>query len=213
MITRKNSLLALSLLICFALSGYQFALSQTNMVQNPGFEDPTNDPWTMWVEGSGDGAAAEMIVDNSESVVGNQSLLINITAEGGDKRVELHQQPFNAQNGQSFTYSLWAKTEAGKTRDAKMVANERATPWTTYGSQEIQITDQWAEFWVAVNMTADSTNLGIYVELKDTPAPARVWFDNFRLYEGDYVPEDLGPTSVEPYMKSTSTWAAIKSGF
>lgn len=211
MITRKSSLLVISLSICFVLAGYQIALSQANLLQNPGFEDPTNAPWTMWVEGSDDGAAAEMIVDNSESVTGNQSLLINITAEGGDKRVELHQNPFTAQNGQKLTYALWAKTEAGKTRNATMRSNERADPWTTYGSQEIEITDQWTEFWASVEMTADSVNLGIYVELKDTPAPARIWFDNFRLYEGEYVPEDIGPASVEPHRKSTSTWAAIKS--
>ena len=211
MITRKNSLLVISLSICFVLAGYQIALSQANLLQNPGFEDPTNDPWTMWVEGKADGAAAEMIVDGSESVAGNQSLLVDITAEGGDKRVEIHQNPFTALNGQSLTYAFWAKVEAGKTRDARMASNERADPWTTYGSQDIELTDQWTEFWVPVEMTADSVNLGVYVELKDTPAPARVWLDNFRLYEGAYVAEDIGTSSVEPHRKATSTWAAIKS--
>ncbi len=210
MISGKNSLLVISLSICFVLAGHQIALSQANLLQNPGFEDPTNAPWTMWVEDQAGGAAAEMIVDGSESISGSQSLLISITAQGGDKRVELHQNPFVAQTGQVLTYAFWAKTEAG-TRSARMISNERAAPWTSYGSQEIEITDQWTEFWVQVEMTVDSTNVGIYVELKDTPAPARIWFDHFRFYVGEYVPEDIGPASVEPHRKSTSTWAAIKS--
>jgi len=212
MTIKKSSLLAISLSLCFVLAISQMALGQANLVQNPGFEDATNAPWTMWVEGKDAGAAAEMIIDDSESIVGNQSMLINITAAGADeKRVELHQKPFIATNGDVFTYAVWAKTESGKTRTASLRSNERADPWTTYGSKDIEITDQWTEFWTPVEMTADSVNLGIYVELKDTPAPARVWFDNFRLYLGDYVPEDIGPAAVAPHGKSTSTWAAIKS--
>ena len=214
MITRKSSLLALFLSICFSLAGYQIALAQVNILQNADFEDATNAPWTMWVEDQAGGAAAAMIVDNSESITGNQSLLIDITAQGGDKRVELHQNKFDLQNGQILTYAFWAKTEAGKTRSARMISNERAAPWTSYGSQNIEINDQWTEFWVPVEMTVDSANVGIYVELKDTPAPARIWFDHFRFYVGDFVEEDLtGPASVEPHRKSTSTWAAIKSEF
>lgn len=211
MVIKKDSLLAISLSLCFVLAVSQMALGQANLLQNPGFEDPTNAPWTMWVEGQADGAAAEMIIDDSESIVGDQSMLINITAEGGDKRVELHQRPFVANNGDVLTYAVWAKTESGKTRVASLRSNERADPWTTYGSKEIEITDQWTEFWTPVEMTADSVNLGIYVELKDTPAPARIWFDNFRFYVGDYVPEDIGPAAVAPNGKSTTTWATIKS--
>jgi hypothetical protein len=212
MITRRS--VTLFLTVCFVLFGCQFTLAQENLLQNPDFEDATTAPWSMWVEGQAAGAAAEMIIDNTESVTGNQSLLIDITAEGGDKRVELHQNPFTLDNGQILTYALWAKTEPGKTRSARMICNERAAPWTSYGSTEIEITDQWTEFWVLPEMTVDSVNVGIYVELKDTPAPAKIWFDHFRFYVGEYIAEDLAePASVEPYEKSTSTWSAIKSAF
>ena len=212
MTIRKSSLLAISLSLFFVLAASQMALGQANLVLNPGFEDATNAPWTMWIEGKDAGAAAEMIIDNSESFTGNQSMLINIISAGADeKRVELHQKPFIATNGDVFTYAVWAKTESGKTRAASLRSNERADPWTTYASKDIEITDQWTEFWTPVEITADSENLGIYVQLQDTPNPARVWFDNFRLYLGDYVPEDIAPSAVAPNGKSTTTWATIKS--
>lgn len=61
-------------------------------------------------------------------------------------------------------------------------------------------------------MTADDNNVGIYVELRDTEG--LVWFDHFRLYEGEYVEEELEgilKIAVEPRSKLLSTWAGIKS--
>ena len=213
MMIRKSSWLAILLSMCFVFAGYHVTLAQVNLLQNADFEDPTDAPWTMWIEGAAAGAAATKGVDNSDSITGNQSLLIEISAEGGDKRVELHQNPFTLKNGQKLIYAFWAKTEAGKTRDARMISNERAAPWTSYGSQDITITDRWTEYWIPVEMTADSERVGIYVELRDTPAPARVWFDHFRFYVGDYVEENLvdTTTSVEPASKLAVTWSSIKA--
>jgi len=62
-------------------------------------------------------------------------------------------------------------------------------------------------------MPADDNIAGVYVELKDTVG--RTWFDHFRLYEGDYIEEDMGGLgkgkAVRPLDKLVSTWSAIKN--
>ena len=153
-----------------------------------------------------------MIIDEEEVLTGDQSLLIDIDQKGGGQRVELHQDPFVLKKGQQLTYAFWAKLEEGEVRTAKMVANHRADPWTTYASKPINMTEEWTEFWVLVDVTEDDNNVGIYVELRDTEG--FVWFDRFRLYEGEYVEEELegvGKISVEPRGKLISKWAGIKS--
>lgn len=197
--------------VCLALSGAYVTQAQEveNLVQNAGFEDGVVAPWTMWVEDSA--AVATMTIDNEEKLTGDHSLLIDVSKEGSGQRVELHQNPFVLENNQELTYALWAKTEGGS-RPARMIVNHRADPWTSYAFKEITVTEEWTEFWAPVVMTADDDMVGIYVELRDTVG--KVWFDNFRLYEGEYIEEDLEgmqAATVEPRGKLVSTWAAAKS--
>ncbi len=61
-------------------------------------------------------------------------------------------------------------------------------------------------------MTANDAQVGIYVELKDN-LKGKVWFDNFRLFEGDYVPDpELGKQNflVDYRGKLGMTWGKIK---
>jgi len=210
----QKHLLMLSLVsICFILSGAYSAQGQQkeveNLVQNPDFEDPGNAPWTMWVEDGN--AMAQMMVDRKESFTGKQSLLIDITKKGGGMRVELHQNPFVMKKGQKLTYAFWAKVEKDEVRPAVMIANHRADPWTSYGSKNITITEEWTEFWTPVNIPENDNIVGIYVELRDTVG--KTWFDHFRFYEGAYVEEEFGEKTkqVEPRNKLTVTWAEVKA--
>jgi hypothetical protein len=178
-------------------------------VQNADFEDGIVAPWTMWVEDAA--AVAAMSIDKREGLMESDALLIDISKKGGGQRVELHQRHFVLEKGQQLTYAFWAKTEKDGVVPARMVVNHRADPWTSYGSKAITITDEWTEFWTPVNMTADDDIVGIYVELRDTPS--LVWFDNFRLYEGEYIEldlEGLPVKAVDPHSKVASTWCSIK---
>ena len=210
---RKHFWLLLFASICLVISGICTAKDDEefeNLVQNSDFEDFSQAPWTMWIEDGN--AMAMMIVDNKESLTGDQSLLIDISKKGGGQRVELHQRHFNLENGQRLTYAFWAKVEEGDRREAKMIVNHRADPWTSYGSKNITITEEWTEFWTPVVMTADDSLVGIYVELRDSPG--LIWFDRFRLYEGEYIEEDIEgmeKIAVEPRSKVVSTWASVKT--
>ena len=196
---------------CFVVAGAYAEEEVENLVQNADFEDFSIAPWTMWVEDAGNAMAAMILDDKEEPLSGDQSLLIDISKKGSGMRVELHQRHFNLKNGQKLTYAFWAKVEKDDVREARMIVNHRADPWTSYGSKNITITDEWTEFWTPVVMTADDDIVGIYVELRDTVG--LTWFDRFRLYEEDYFEEELEGIErpVEPHSKLASTWASVKS--
>ena len=179
-----------------------------NLVLNNDFEDGIN-PWTLWVEDAG--AAAEMVIDKKEQIKGKKCMQINIQQAGkNNKRIELHQNPFLLEKGQKLTYAMWAKAEDA--RPAKMICNHRAAPWTAYGNKNFTISEEWQEFYTEVKMTANDAQVGIYVELKDN-LKGKVWFDNFRLFEGDYVPDpELGKQNflVDYRGKLGMTWGKIK---
>jgi hypothetical protein len=179
-----------------------------NFVINNDFEEGAGN-WSLWVEDANAGAVME--ADKKEQLKGKQSLLIDIFKAGGGKRVELHQRHFNLKKGQKLTYALW--TKADSVRPAIMIANHRAAPWTVYGSKNFLIEQDWKEFWTPVLMPVDDNIVGIYLELRDS-TKGKVWVDNVRFYEGDYVPEKnlraKQPEAVEPKSKLAIAWGKIK---
>lgn len=207
-----------SVCLIFANSPFLYAQDDEleNLLQNPGFEaEIGNAPWTLWVEGQAAGAGAMLSVVDDEIHTGEQSLLLDIFNKGNGQRVELHQNPIEVVKGQQLTYAFWAKTEPGGLVEGAMRMNHRADPWTTYGSGNVKIIDEWQEFWITANIPSDDLIAGIYIELKDS-AEAMVWFDHFRLYDGEYFEEDEEGNpkiSVEPNGRLLSTWAGVKSVF
>ena len=191
----------------------QAAEPGVNILKNADFEDGVVNPWSMWVEDQAAGVIAKMSLDKKESVKGNESLAIITDNDGGNnKRIELHQNPLWLEKGETYTYAFWAKCES--TRPARMVVNHRADPWTSYGTQAIILQTDWSEHFVTFDMPANDVLAGIYVELHDN-TDTTVWFDAFRLYVGDYEPDDElggGGRAVDPSGKASATWGAIKTG-
>jgi hypothetical protein len=209
----KKCFLILALIglsFAFAISCNAQVKAVENLVVNPDFEDGIVAPWTTWVE---DGAAVmTKSIDKNEKLTGDLSLLIDIQKKGGGMRVELHQNPFVLKANQKMIYAFWAKVSKDEVRPASMNVNHRADPWTGYGSKAITITDEWTEFWLEANITANDSLVGIYVELRDTVG--KTWFDHFRFYEGKYIQEELGKEvkkAVDPSSKMAATWATIKA--
>ena len=213
---RRHPCFLLFVSVYLALVGSHAARAEEeveNWVVNGDFEGRTTEPWWLWIEDWENVEAAMTIVD-WESFTGSQSLLVEITKRGGGQCVELHQgghgtPAFHLKKGQKLTYAFWAKTEQGKTCAAVMVVNHRDVPWTRYGVRSITITDEWTDYWVPVDAFVDDDLVGIYVELKDN-REISIWFDYFRLYEGDYILE-FPRIAVEPRTKLASTWAAFRS--
>ncbi|GIX07408.1 MAG: hypothetical protein KatS3mg115_1811 [Candidatus Poribacteria bacterium] len=176
-----------------------------NLVRNASFEEGKVG-WSVWVEGA---AGVQWDVDPWEQVHGKQSLLIDIFGAGNGQRVELHQNPFNLQQGQRMTFALWLK--ADNVRQARMIVNHRQAPWTVYGSTDILIDVEWKEFWVAANINQNDDIVGIYLELRDTPK-GQVWVDYVRFYEGEFEPSEFAEEelAVAPQGKLAVRWADLK---
>lgn len=212
----RHSCFLLFVSIYLALAGVHVTRAKEeleNLVVNGDFEGRTTEPWWLWVE-DWENVEAAMTIVNWESFTGSQSLLVEITKRGGGQRVELHQgghgtPAFHLKKGQKLTYAFWAKTEQGKTCAAGMYVNHRDAPWTNYCKHYITITDEWTDFWAPVDAFVDDDLVGIYVELRDN-REISIWFDYFRLYEGDHILE-FPRIAVEPRTKLASTWAAIRS--
>ena len=203
--------LLLFLSVCLALAGGNAAESREeleNLVLNPDFELPNIEPWWLWIE-DWNAVQATLKRDNAERHTGRWSALVEIEKGGKNQRVELHQMHFNLKKGQELTYAFWAKNDGERFRQAEMFACHRAAPWTTYGKRGLLISGEWTEFWTPVHLSRDDDLVGIAVELKDG-MKGRVWFDHFRLYEGDYIDENPR-IAVEPLGKLAATWAAIKN--
>jgi hypothetical protein len=202
--------------IYLALAGVHVTQAEEeveNLVVNAGFEGRSMEPWWLWIE-DWENVEAAMTIVNWESFTGSQSLIVEITKRGGGQRVELHQgghgtPAFHLKKGQKLTYAFWAKAEEGISVSAIMCACHREPPWTMYCKKNITISDEWTDLWAPVDVFVDDDLVGIYVELRDN-REISIWFDYFRLYEGDYILE-FPRIAVEPRTKLAFTWAAIRS--
>ena len=91
--------------------------------------------------------------------------------------------------------------------DGKPLVLQIETSSTMVGPNRMyeMIAEQWTEFRVIFDMPIDCDKVGIYVELKDTPAPARIWFDDFRFYEGVAAEIDIKPETFNVKSKGEFT--------
>ena len=182
-----------------------------NMLTNPDFESGTAG-WTM---GSmADGAAGGISIDNKEdSPAGfGQVFFAQIDGVGNDAwEPEIHSPSFDVELGEIYTVSLWAKTEPEVSRTIG-VKFEQLETWTG-PSKTFTITDEWAEYYFSPVMTMDSPPQ-VVIHIQFNNVKDDVWFAHFRVYEGEYVEEDLEGLqriAVTPMERMATAWGKIKS--
>jgi len=177
------------------------ALAADNMIDNPDLLVDT--------EGYSFGADyGTFLVDPSvPGIVGNAALA-KVDAVGTEAwEPEIHSPAFDLENGKTYTYAFWAKTEPGKTRTLSP-RFEQLDTWVGIG-ENITVTDQWVDYHFTGEWTHPSSppqvviHIGFDLQLED------VWFSHFRAYEGEYVEEPLAP--VTPMDRLATAWGQIKS--
>jgi len=206
----KISVLLLGLLVLAMLVSGAAAQDDEieNMLNNPDFEMGVEG----WTIGSlADGAAGQLTIDKKEDAIVGSVLWAQIDGVGNDAwEPEIHSPNFAVELGKTYTCSFWAKSEPGIKRPLT-VKFEQLETWTG-PSQTFIITDEWAEYHLSPVMTMGSPpNVVLHIAfnfLKDD-----VWFSHFRVYEGQYVEEDLGQPkiSVTPMGRLATAWGQIKS--
>ena len=112
------------------------------------------------------------------------------------------------EKGQTYTFSFWAKAEAA--RPVAYYVEQTADPWDEHGRKEIEINEEWGEYWTTFTATLSEA---VWPRIALGQLDVNIWVDNVRFYEGEYVEEeDLGTQKVvHPAGKLPITWAGIKN--
>jgi hypothetical protein len=155
--------------------------TQTEHVDDGGFDAPIGDPWTYWVDTDA-GAFAAIGLDTADFHDGASAARIDI-ADAGDAtswHVALFQNDIAIEAGVLYDLGFWAKADAPHTVDVNLQKQE--ADWDDYGLwAEVQLTVDWQRFEVPFEaaVTAADGRLGFNVGT----ATGAVWIDAVSLVE------------------------------
>jgi hypothetical protein len=148
-----------------------------NLLANGGSQDGVADPWSTY------GDATLEVVQESP-IEGSSCLHVTVGSAGAnfwDAGLQHSGHVFDA--GKSYALSIWFKSNSGPFQ-INMKPERGESPWEGYGSQEITITEEWAEY---------TANTGV---IPDTVDPASITF-HIAYAPGDFFVDDASWTVVE----------------
>jgi len=176
-----------------------------NLLQNADFEIGL-DGWTF-------GEKLSIDFDEEPIVEGGSVAYAEVNNVGPEAWVpEIHSPQFNLENGKTYTFSFWAKAEAGSVRTLSP-SFEQLDTWVGIGTN-ITLSDEWQEFHHTGVWTHPSSPPQVVVHIGFDLQLDNVWFSHFRVYEGDYVEEDIEgqkKIAVTPAGRLPIVWGAIKN--
>lgn len=177
-----------------------------NLVSNPDFDEGGIFGWNL---GTGGNSAGEMTVERNSGVI-NDCAYVKIDAVGPDAwNPEIHSPEFDVEAGEIYTVSFWAKTEDGMTRTIG-VKFEQLDTWVG-PAQNFTLTDEWTEYHFSPTMTMSSPP-AVVIHIQFNNMKGDVWLDHFRVYQGEYVEDELseGEQAVKAVDKLTIVWGQIR---
>jgi hypothetical protein len=205
----KYSFSAIFMAAMLILASYSIAQDIENLLSNPDFKMDTNG----WTIGNGNTLAIDF---DEECPTGTNVMKATIDNVGANSwEPEIHSPSFALANGRTYTYSFWAKTEPEETREVNTSFESNDPEWAGAGSITIFLTDEWQEFHsTAPWSNEDRPTVVIHIALNYPPTELLdVWFARAKVYEGDYVEEEIEeiePKAVNPADKLTTAWGRIK---
>ena len=126
---------------------------------------------------------------------------------------EMHSPPFNLKQGEKYTMSFWAKAEEGSARTLNVVFEQLDT-FVGMG-QVIKLSDEWQEFHFTCDWVHPSSPPAVVIHIAAELQLDDFWLSHLRVYEGEYVEEDIEiagqEKSVTPRGRLATAWGEIKS--
>jgi hypothetical protein len=175
-----------------------------NMLSNPDFEEGL----TGWSISAQWGTLS--IDKKEESPSGHPVMMATINDVGANAwEPEIHSPTFAVENGEQYTVDFWAKTEPGSVRPIG-VKFEQLDTWTG-PAQTFTLTEEWQQIVFSPVMTMDSPP-AVVIHIQFNNIKDDVWFSHFRVYEGEFMEEELGlpKIAVNPQDRLSITWGHIK---
>jgi len=197
------------LALCLVLQGVIFAADEPeNHFLNPSFEEGI----VNWRMDQDAGTAANFIVDDKDSIDGDQSALVTVNTAAGWGS-QFGQTVIAGENGRTYTFAVLVKSEGGPVT-VNLQIERPADPWDRalrsdmFTFQEDEWTELHATFEVINNFPE-----GWFAYISCIQNKVEYRADMYRLYEGDYTPyEDLAPQLVSASASSLiTTWGELKA--
>ncbi|MGB9595442.1 MAG: carbohydrate binding domain-containing protein, partial [Candidatus Poribacteria bacterium] len=160
----KCKFFAIFLAIMLILALDSIAKEIENMLSNPDFEVDTNG----WSLSNGNTFA----IDKKEKCpTGTNAAKATIDAVGANNwEPEIHSPMFALIQGKTYTYSFWAKTEPGKTKNIYSCFESNTPSWAGAGGVNITLTDEWTEYHTTTAWTNESrAQVVIHIALNFSP--------------------------------------------
>ncbi len=191
--------------------------AQENLFDNPGFEEGSGQGlqevpgWKLYAQSDATGLIS---VDTENAIEGEQCLLIEVTGvpAGGAWNLRFdHTERFPALVGETYTISFWIKGDAGPITISPSRADQNlAGQWGNLGSKELEITPEWAEYFLTFT-SPDLEDRLVMWQLLISNEGQKYYIDNAKCYLGEYVATVLEPSAVSPSEKLATQWGSLKS--
>ena len=155
--------------------------SPRNLFANPGFE-LGQDGWDVGKAGK---TEVHFAVDEKDAAEGQRSALLRLGAveQWG---LQFGQSFPAGERGKTYTFAALAKGVKGSVAVALEI-ERTANPYDRAVRQEFTLSDQWKELHVTFKVEKDF-NQGWFAYVSCVQPQAEFRLDQFRLYEGEYVP-------------------------
>jgi hypothetical protein len=152
-----------------------------NLALNPSFEEDEvvlNDPeWSQWWTWAWeDGANSTVKIDETESIDGARSLLIE--PKGFENWYFIvANSPIPVEVGKDYTASFWAKAAEPRPLAVRYKATDYSSD--SWGDTDFQLTTEWAEY----SFTADALSAGVKLEFMCAGVEVPFWLDSVSVYK------------------------------
>jgi hypothetical protein len=147
-----------------------------NLIQNGSFENTGSNWLAPWRFQSSGRATIKQV--NRTKVDGAYSTKVSITkSRSADSAVQLYQGNLPLTRGTTYTIVFWAKASAS--RSIRLAVDHGASPWSSYFSRSVNITQSWQQY--TLTFTAPQTDSNGMLIFNLANATGYVWIDNVSL--------------------------------
>jgi hypothetical protein len=220
----RNAVLMIASMVIL-VAGFAVADEIENLLDNGGFENGSNSPWSIGgsIRDAGGVGATMEVVDklkgasvDEDPIEGDLCLLVTVeegAASAGSVQFMTANHPPRYEQGEIYTLSAFIKSDDNMQFHLLISGGSEDSFQPSYRSATFVTTDVWTEYYLTTDPFSSqpqATRAKFFVGY----GPGAFWIDDIKVYMDEYVPtspaENMAVAMTEG--KLATTWAGIKSG-